>query len=81
MSNIIHRVVCDDWEVLYGTDGKMISEGHAIPWDIWFKTGQENPEAEILIIYLSEDVQELYEVWDFPYNFYDLPIEIQNLYE
>ena len=29
-------------------------------------------------IYLSEKTQYEYDLWDFPYEFNDLPIEIQN---
>jgi len=81
MNNKLYRIVCDDWEVLYGIDGKKICEGHEIPWDKWFKIGQENPEAEILTIYLDEDTQEEYELWSFPDCFFDLPTVIQNSYE
>ena len=31
MNNKLYRIVCDDWEVLYGIDGKKICEGHKIP--------------------------------------------------
>lgn len=81
MNNKLYNIVCDDWEVLYGTDGKIICQGHEIPWDEWFKAGQENPEAEILTIYLDGDMQEEYELWNFPDCFFDLPTAIQNSYE
>lgn len=78
MNNKLYRIVCDDWEVLYGIDGKKICEGHKIPWDKWFKIGQQNPEMRLYTIYLSEKTQYEYDLWDFPYEFNDLPIEIQN---
>lgn len=81
MNNKLYRIVCDYWEVLYGIDGKKICEGHEISWDKWFKVGQENPETEIRTIYLDEELQEEYELWIFPDNFYDLPVVIQNSYE
>ena len=78
MNNKLYKIVCDDWEVLYGVDGKMIYQGHEISYDKWFKAGQDNPHAEIHTIYLSEDMQEEYDLWNFPDNFYDLPVVIQN---
>lgn len=81
MNNKLYKIVCDDWEVLYGTDGKIICQGHEIPWDVWFEVGQKNPEAKLCDIYLEEENQEEYDLWDFPDNFYDLPLAIQNLFK
>lgn len=30
MNNKLYRIVCDDWEILYGIDGKKICEGHEV---------------------------------------------------
>lgn len=79
MNNKLYRILCDDWEVLYGIDGKKICEGHEIPWDKWFQAGQNNPHSKIHTIYLEEEIQEEYGLWSFPKNFYDLPAVIQNL--
>lgn len=72
MCPIIYYISCSDWEVFYGPDGIMLSEGHSVPWEIIFKIGQSNPNAKIKSMYLSDDEVEKID-WNFPQNFYDLP--------
>jgi len=74
----LFRIVCDDWEVLYDIDRKMICQGHEILWDEWFKVGQKNPNAKMCSIYLTEKDQDEFDLWDFPVYFDNLPEAIRS---
>lgn len=78
MCPVLYLVYTDDWEVLYGENGKMIYQGHDIPAEIWFKTGQENPYAKLQRIWMDlDEVEERFNC-NFPVNLYEIPEEILN---
>lgn len=66
---------CDDWVAVY-IDDILVHDDHKITTEEIFNLCSQYGHMTYQSIYIDEDIQEKYELWDFPRNINSLPKEI-----